>query len=101
MAHYAFIDDQNIVCEVIVGNDENSGVDWESYYAAIRGMRCLRTSYNTARGVHALGGTPFRGNYAGVGFVYREDMDAFLPPCPGEGFTIDAATFGWSEAAQN
>lgn len=98
MAHYAFIDDQNIVCEVIVGNDESIAVDWETYYSAVRGMRCLRTSYNTSRGVHALGGAPFRLNYAGIGYVYREDIDGFVPPCPGDGFVLDESTGSWIEA---
>ena len=80
MAHYAFINDQNIVTEVIVGKDEGQGVDWESHYAEIRGQRCLRTSYHTQGGVHLKGGTPFRGNYAGIGYRYDEQLDAFVPP---------------------
>ena len=80
MAHYAFINDQNIVTEVIVGKDEGQGVDWESHYAEIRGQRCLRTSYHTQGGVHLNGGTPFRGNYAGIGYRYDEQLDAFVPP---------------------
>ena len=79
MAHYAFIDDQNIVTEVIVGKDEGQGVDWESHYAEIRGQRCLRTSYHTQGGVHLKGGTPFRMNYAGIGYRYDEQLDAFVP----------------------
>jgi hypothetical protein len=97
MAHYAFIDEQNIVTEVIVGRDENEGVDFESHYAAIRGQRCLRTSYHTQSGIHINGGVPFRGNYAGIGYEYREDIDAFVPPCPGEGWTLDEATGEWVE----
>lgn len=99
MAHYAFIDEQNIVVEVIVGRDEgDGGVDWESHYAEVRGLPCKRTSYNTQAGVHLLGGTPFRRNYAGIGYTYREDLDAFIPPCPGEGWTLDEATGAWVEA---
>jgi len=94
MAHYAFIDDANIVTEVIVGNDENTG-DWEAYYAAVRGQRCLRTSFNTLAGQHLSSGVPFRGNYAAIGHLYREELDAFIPPCPGEGFTLDSETFTW------
>jgi hypothetical protein len=69
MAHYAFINDANIVIEVIVGNDETTG-DWESHYAAVRGQRCKRTSYNGR----------IRGVYAGVGYRYDEQADVFLPP---------------------
>ena len=69
MAHYAFIDEQNIVTEVIVGNDETTG-DWEAYYAAVRGQRCKRTSYNGN----------IRGVYAGIGYRYDEQADVFAPP---------------------
>jgi hypothetical protein len=102
MAHYAFLDDNNLVTEVIVGRDEDDlaeGVtSWEDYYGAVRGQRCLQTSYNTQAGVHALGGAPFRGNYAGIGFTYYEDLDAFIPPKPGEGeWVLDESTFSWVE----
>jgi hypothetical protein len=100
MAHYAFIDENNIVTEVIVGRDEDDlaeGVSsWEEYYGAIRGQRCLRTSYNTHSGVHSDGGVAFRGNYAGVGFEYREDLDAFVAPKPFESWVFDEETFGWN-----
>lgn len=104
MAHYAFLDDNNlddnnIVTEVIVGRDEDDlaeGVtSWEDYYGAVRGQRCLRTSYNTAAGVHSGGGEPFRGNYAGIGFEYREDLHAFIPPKPFESWVLDELTFVW------
>jgi hypothetical protein len=94
MAHYAFIDEQNIVTEVIVGNEETTG-DWEAYYANVRGQRCLRTSYRTRGGQHLNGGVPFRGNYAGIGYEYREDIDAFVSPCPGEGWILDEVTATW------
>ena len=69
MAHYALISEENIVTEVIVGNDEATG-DWEAYYAAVRGQRCKRTSYNGR----------IRGVYAGIGYTYDEQADVFLPP---------------------
>lgn len=85
MAHYAFLDSNNVVTEVIVGKDENEdGIDWETYYSNIRGQVCKRTSYNTQNGAHIYGGIPFRMNYAGVGYVFREDINspegAFMPP---------------------
>jgi hypothetical protein len=84
MAHYAFLDDNNIVTEVIVGRDEDDlaeGVtSWEDYYGAVRGQRCLQTSYNTQGGVHILGGTPFRGTYAGIGYTYDPVADVFVAP---------------------
>lgn len=81
MAHYAFLDANNVVVEVIVGRDEgDGGVDWEQHYAEVRGLLCRRTSYNTRDGVHVLGGTPFRGTYAGVGYTYDPVDDVFIPP---------------------
>jgi hypothetical protein len=78
MAHYAFIDEQNVVVEVIVGREEGEGgIDWEQHYGEVRGLRCLRTSYNTLHGVHLTGGVPFRGTYAGVGMIFDEAADVF------------------------
>ena len=83
MAHYAFLDENNIVTGVIVGKDEGTdGIDWEQKYGEIQGQTCKRTSYNTKEGHHHDGGTPFRGNYAGIGYTYNEDDDIFLPPKP-------------------
>jgi hypothetical protein len=98
MAHYAFLDERGIVTEVIVGRDENEGVDWESHYAAVRGQRCKRTSYHTQGGVHHNGGVSFRGNYAGIGYQYMAHADIFAPPCPGEGWVLDEATAAWVPA---
>ena len=84
MAHYAFLDDNNIVTEVIVGRDEDEVVDgisnWEAHYGEFRGQICKRTSYNTVDGVHLNGGTPFRGTFAGIGFIYDPIADAFYEP---------------------
>jgi hypothetical protein len=87
MAHYAFLDTNNIVTEVITGRNENEVVDgisdWESHYAEFRpGLICKRTSYNTLGGVHLYGGTPFRKNFAGIGCTYDSIRDAFIPPRP-------------------
>lgn len=97
MAHYAFLSEQNIVTDVIVGRDETEGVDWEQHYGEIRGQRCLRTSYHTQGGVHLRGGNAFRLNYAGIGYSYREDIDGFVAPCPGEGWTLDEVNGVWVE----
>jgi hypothetical protein len=87
MAHYAFLDSNNIVTEVIVGKDENDGdIDWEAHYAEVRGLpshSCKRTSYNTKNGIHLEGGTPFRHNYAGIGFSFDPgfgEHGGFFPP---------------------
>lgn len=100
MAHYAFIDENNIVVEVIPGRDEWEIVDgisdWEAYYTTKReGLRAIRTSYNTIAGQHATGGVPFRGNYGGVGFTYREDLDAFIPPQPFPSWSLNEEKFVW------
>ncbi len=97
MAHYAFIDDNNIVTEVIVGKDEGEdGIDWEAYYGEFRGQRCKRTSYNTRGGQHISGGTPFRKNYAGIGYTYDPVRDAFIPPRPdGDGWVLDEQSCLW------
>ena len=90
MAHYAFLDQNNIVTEVIVGKDEGEdGIDWEQHYGEFRGQVCKRTSYNTAAGVHSNGGTPFRKNYAGIGYTYNTVRDAFIPPPPYPSWTLD------------
>jgi hypothetical protein len=75
MAHYAFLDDFNIVTEVIVGIDETElieGLDPETWYGNFRGQTCKRTSYN-----HKI-----RYNYAGIGFTYDPIDDAFIAPIP-------------------
>jgi hypothetical protein len=96
MAHYAFVSDDNVVTEVIVGRDEgDGGIDWEQHYGEIRGQRCLRTSYNTLGGKRTDGSPGFRLNYAGIGHAWREDLQGFIPPCPGEGFVLDEATGTW------
>jgi hypothetical protein len=79
MAHYAFIDDNNIVTEVIVGRDETEG-DWETYYGNLRGQRCIRTSYNNN----------IRKQYAGIGYTYDETADVFVQPQPFPSWSLDA-----------
>jgi hypothetical protein len=79
MAHYAFLDENNVVTEVIVGRHEWEVVDgisdWEEWYGNFRGQRCLRTSYNGN----------IRGRYAGIGYTYDETLDEFIaPPEPEE-----------------
>jgi hypothetical protein len=102
MAHYCFLsnDGTNTVTEVIVGRDEDEGVDWEAVYAEVRGQRCLRTSYNTQGGVRPDGSPGFRLNYAGIGYAWREDLQGFVPPCPGEGFVLNEATGTWVEESK-
>jgi hypothetical protein len=101
MAHYAFLDENNnnIVTEVIPGRNEDEVVDgitdWEAAYGAIRNQVCKRTSYNTVGGVHANGGTPYRKNYAGVGYTYDQARDAFIAPKPFDSWVLDEETCQW------
>jgi hypothetical protein len=96
MAHYAFLDTDNIVTEVIVGCDEDDtshGVSgWEEWYGNFRKQKCLQTSYNTYAGVHYTNddkgnrlpsedqSKSFRKNYASIGYTYDEERNAFIPP---------------------
>lgn len=88
MAHYAFIDENNIVTEVIPGKDENElidGLEPEVWYGNFRGQTCKRTSYNTYRdkdGVshHHTNGVPYRGAYAAIGHIYDSSLDEFISP---------------------
>ena len=99
MAHYAFLDENNIVTEVIVGRDENDIVDgitdWEAYYGEVRGQVCKRTSYNTRQGNHVANGTPYRKNYAGIGMVYDYEKDAFYFPSPFPSWILNEETYVW------
>ena len=96
MAHYAFLNMQNIVTEVIVGKDETDGpTNWEMHYGNIREQVCKRTSYNTRGGVHANGGSPFRKNYAGIGYTYDFARDAFIPPKPFDSWTLNENSCLW------
>jgi hypothetical protein len=83
MAHFAEIDSNNIVIRVlVVGDDqENRGQEFLSNDLALGG-NWIQTSYNTRGGKHVLGGTPFRKNYAGIGYTYDSTRDAFIPPRP-------------------
>lgn len=100
MAHYAFLDENNIVTEVIVGKNEGEdGIDWEAHYGAFRGQICKRTSFNTLGGIHAAGGTPFRKNYAGIGYSYDSQRNAFIAPKPFASWLLDENTCLWNAPA--
>ena len=94
MAHYAMLDENNIVTSVIVGKSEYS-TDWESYYGNKFGQTCKRTSYNTIAGTHKEGGIPFRKNYAGIGYTYDETRDAFISPKPYSSWILNESSCVW------
>ena len=103
MAHFVEIDASNIVIRGVVLDDKDtqdeSGDEVESvgakYLSDGFGGTWKRTSYNTFGGVHSLGGTPFRKNYAGIGFTYDETRDAFHEPKPFPSWTLNEDTCNW------
>lgn len=91
MAHFAKLDKNNVVVFVTVGRDEDN----EQELTARTGDVYKQTSYNTKAGVHQLGGTPFRKNFAGIGYTYDEQRDAFIPPKPFNSWILDENTCIW------
>jgi hypothetical protein len=94
MAHYAFLDENNIVTEVITGVDETElieGLDTETWYGNFRGQVCKRTSYNEN----------IRKNYAGIGCTYDEERDAFIPPKPFTSWILNEDTCLWDPPVQH
>lgn len=83
MAHWAKINENNIVVEVVVtdNNDPNGDEGYQWLLNNLGGI-WIKTSYNTIGGVHLTGGTPLRKNYAGIGYTYDQTLDAFIPPKP-------------------
>lgn len=96
MAHYAFLDENNIVTEVITGKDETElldGLTPEEWYGNFRGQKCVRTSYN-----HRI-----RVRYAVIGMSYDEELDAFIPPKCHQEAILNLETYDWdcTNAAHN
>lgn len=87
MAHFCKIEN-NIVTQVIVA-------DTQEWCEAALGGEWVQTSYNTQGGVHVKGGTPLRKNYAGVGYTYDREKDAFIPPQPYPSWTLNEETCLW------
>ena len=90
MSHFAQIDENNIVINVIVAEQDfiDSGAVGDP-------ASWIQTSYNTYGNVHILGGTPLRKNYAGIGYTYDSTRDAFIPPKPGEEYLLDEDKCIW------
>jgi hypothetical protein len=88
MAHYAFLNSNNVVTEVITGIEETElieGLHPEEWYENFRGQVCKRTSYNGN----------YRKNYAGIGYTYDEARDAFIPPKPFNSWLLNEETCQW------
>jgi hypothetical protein len=90
MAHFAQIDSDNIVTQVLVIEQDvvDTGLFGEP-------SSFVQTSYNTHGGVHTLGGTPLRKNYAGIGYTYDSIRDAFIPPKPYNSWVLNETTCLW------
>jgi hypothetical protein len=93
LAHFAKLDENNVVTFVTVGRKEDDGK--EADLCARTGDVYKQTSYNTRGGVHALGGTPLRKNYAGIGYTYDAGRDAFIPPKPYASWLLNETTCLW------
>lgn len=96
MAHFAQIDENNVVVQVLVVSDaeEHRGQEFLADDLGLGGT-WKKTSYNTQGGVHALGGTPYRKNYAGIGYKYDAARDAFIPPKPFNSWVLNDDTCLW------
>lgn len=111
MSHFAQIDDNNVVIQVIVAEQDfiDSGAVGDP-------SRWIQTSYNTYGGEHRNGGIPLRKNYAGIGYTYDAGRDAFIPPKPFPSWVLnedtclweapvpmpeDGKRYSWDEVAQN
>ena len=103
MAHYALLDENNIVTQVISGAEEDNTsdlpdgyTDWETWYKDLYSVNdCKRTSYNTFANEHSLGGTAFRGNYAGPSMKYDTENDVFIPQKPFDSWTLNETIWLW------
>ena len=95
MAHWAEIDSDNIVTRVLVVADDVE--DGQKFLAEDLGLGGIwkKTSYNTQGGVHLNGGTPFRKNYAGIGYTFDSTRDAFIPAKPFESWSLNEETCLW------
>ena len=106
MAHFAQLDENNVVLQVIVVSNEDAGpspgVQGEAFCTDLLGGRWKQTSYNTRGGVHYNpatnepdGGIAFRKNYAGIGYTFDEARDAFIPPKPFPSWVLNEYTCWW------
>ena len=93
MSHFAKLDENNIVTFVTVGRQEDDGLEAE--LSERTGDVYKQTSYNTSGGIHSLGGTPFRKNYAGIGYTYDAERDAFISPKPYDSWLLVEETCQW------
>jgi len=89
MSHFARVEN-GLVTQVIVAEQ-----DFVDSLPQEAGVRWIQTSYNTSQGIHSLGGTPLRKNFAAEGFVYLDELDAFAPPRPSPHWVLNQSTCQW------
>lgn len=96
MAHFAELDENNVVKRVVVVDDmhQDNGQEFLAVTCGLGGT-WVKTSYNTLGGVHQHGGTPFRKNYAGVGYIYDVERDAFYTPQPYPSWVLNEDSCIW------
>jgi len=102
MGHYALINNDNFVNQVITGGGDNDDIMFETLYGDLHSCIAKRTSYNTRGGIYYTNGTPsqdqrkaFRKNYAGIGYYYDSIRDAFIPPKPFPSWTLNEFSCLW------
>lgn len=96
MAHYALLDENNVVTSIIVGVDETTDEkNWEHEYSQMFDQKCVRTSYNTFGGEHKFGEEALRKNYARIGGVYDPELDAFYEAQPYPSWSLNVETCLW------
>jgi hypothetical protein len=96
MAHWAELDENNIVIRVVAtSNDDSAGDEGYQWLIDKLGGTWVKTSYNTIEGKHQLGGTPFRKNFAGEGFYFDSELDAFIPPKTYPSYILNPTTCSW------
>jgi len=102
MGHYALLNNENFVDQVITGGGDSDDLMFETLYGEFHGCIAKRTSYNTRGGIHYTNGTPsldqskaFRKNYAGIGYYYDSIRDAFIPPKPYPSWTLNEQSCLW------
>ena len=99
MAHFAKINESNIVTQVVVVNDSDGDNDTDGQNFLNNLFKTThtwkKTSYNTYGNTHRLGGTPYRKNFASIGFTYDSSRDAFIEPKPYNSWTLDETTCLW------
>lgn len=97
-SHYAFLNKNNVVVNILVYENDDLPEGYESfedYYGEAMGMTCKRTCPDTLAGNHISGGIAFRGNYAQIGFVYDEELDAFISKRPYPSWIFEEGSYSW------